>query len=312
MKLWPKPEGRSKLMKVLLTSGTGYIGESLAQALLTAGHEVAAVARSNASADKLQSVGVTAIEGDIKRPEALSAEAAKHDATIHTAFTYEKDCPAVEEALAKALVAKLQGTQKHLIYTSGVWVYGHVTGSQAITEEAALVPAPIVAWRPAVEEIYIESANAGVKSCVIRPAMVYGGTRGIIGDMFKHARKYGVVRYVGTGTNHWSLIHVQDLANLYVRALALAAPGTVFNGSAGEAISVHDVALVVAERSGIASKVQSWPLEEAQKSLGLFAEALTRSVVVSSSKAQRELLWTPVAPALADAYPHEPQPVAAH
>jgi nucleoside-diphosphate-sugar epimerase len=299
-------------MKVLLTSGTGYIGESLAQALLRAGHEVTALARSSASADKLEAAGVTAVDGNIGKPGAVAQEAVKHDAVIHTAFTYEKDCQAVEDALARALVGKLHETQKHLVYTSGVWVYGHVTGSQAITEDAALVPAPIVAWRPAVEQIYLDAASAGITSCVIRPAMVYGGTRGIIGDMFKYARKHGVVRYVGTGTNKWSLIHVEDLANLYVRALTLAAPGTIFNGSAGEAMSVHDVALVVAERAGIASKVQSWPLEEAQKQLGLFAEALTRSVVVSSSKAQRELAWMPTAPALADAYPQEATPVAAH
>ncbi len=289
-------------MKVLLTSGTGYIGAAVARALQAASHEVAAIARNARSSEQLSAAGITAVEGDITHAATIAAAATAYDAVIHTAFSHVDNPATVETQLAETLVESLKCSGKRLIYTSGVWVYGSVSGSQAITEEAALIPAPLVEWRPAVEKIYLASAPTGISSCVIRPAIVYGGEKGIIGDMFKYAAKHGVVRYVGTGTNLWSLVHVDDLATLYVKALKHAEPGTVYNGSAGEAMTVHDIAIVVAEKAGLSSRVKSWPLNEAQKVLGLYADALTRSVVVSSAKAQRELNWKPALTHFADAY----------
>ena len=292
-------------MKVLLTSGTGYIGAAVARALKESAHDVAAIAHSPASSSKLGLAGIDAVDGDIRNPQHIAEVATTYDAVIHTAFAYDDDVAQVETKLATTLVESMAATGKRLIYTSGVWVYGSVSGSQAITEDAALIPAPLVAWRPAVENIYLGGAAKGISTSVIRPAMVFGGESGVIGDMFKYAAKHGVVRYVGTGTNLWSLVHVEDLATLYVKVLKHAEPGTVYNGSAGEAMTVHDIAIIVAERAGLASRVKSWPLNEAQKVLGLYADALTRSVVVSSAKAQRELQWKPISKQLSDAYPQQ-------
>jgi nucleoside-diphosphate-sugar epimerase len=289
-------------MRVLLTSGTGYIGAGVARALKAAGHKVAALARSDESKRKLESAGIEAIQGDIKKPETVIEACTTCDAIVHTAFVYGAETAQIEDSLSNYLIQKLAGTKKKIIYTSGVWVYGPC-GDLFLTEEAPLVPVPLVAWRPAVEQAYLSAAKSGLHSIVIRPAMVYGGSsKGIFGEMIESARKNHVVRYVGTGTNNWSLIHVDDLGRLYVAALEKAPAGSVYNGSAGGPMTVHDIAIACSEIVGIPGKVQSWPLEEARKVLGAYADALATNVIISSAKAEKELDWKPTEPGLAKAY----------
>ncbi len=288
-------------MKVLLTSGTGYIGSGVARALKAAGHSVLAIARSEEASGKLLSAGVEPIKGDIKDPENIANFCTKCDAVVHTAMVYGSETQQVENVLANHLVSKLSGSETKVIYTSGIWVYGP-SGDQAITEEAPLAPTPLVAWRPFVEQIYLKAAKNGLESIVIRPAMVYGGSGGVIGNMLDLARKNRLVRYVGTGTNYWSLIHVEDLGRLYVQALLAGRPGNIYNGSAGAAMTVYDLAVTLAEIVGIPGKVQSWPLQEARSTLGAYADALAMNLIVSSHKAQKELNWQPIEPELSQAY----------
>jgi nucleoside-diphosphate-sugar epimerase len=289
-------------MKVLITSGTGYIGRALSAALNRDGHEVCAVTRSDKSRRKLESQGIDVLPGDIREPAAILEHAGHCDAFVHSAFSYGADCAETEQRLAQHVLNALSGTKTRVIYTSGAWVYGATTGLQAITEDGPIVPARLVSWRPAVENLYLNARTTGLHSIVIRPAVVYGGEGGIIGQMLDYGEKYGVVRYVGTGTNFWSLIHVDDLANLYIAALHKAKPGSVYNACAGEAMNVHSIALVVAEKLGIPSKLQSWPLEEARRVLGDYADALALSTIISSTKAQTELGWHPQHLSLSEAY----------
>ena len=96
-----------------------------------------------------------------------------------------------------------------MVYTSGTWVLGE---THEATEETVLNPTPYVAWRPEHEQIVLQSAPLGVRPVVIRPGIVYGGARGIVGDLLKDAAN-GLVRVVGTGQNHWACIYDRDLAD---------------------------------------------------------------------------------------------------
>ena len=90
--------------------------------------------------------------------------------------------------------------------------------AQDATEETPVNPIPLVAWRPDHEQLVLGAGHAGVRTVVIRPGVVYGGARGIVGDLLKDAAN-GLVRVVGTGKNHWACIYDRDLADLYVRVV---------------------------------------------------------------------------------------------
>jgi hypothetical protein len=55
-------------MRVFLTGATGYIGNAVAERLRSAGHQLSALARSDAAAARLSAAGIEPIRGDFADP----------------------------------------------------------------------------------------------------------------------------------------------------------------------------------------------------------------------------------------------------
>ena len=135
------------------------------------------------------------------------------------------------------------------IYTSGCWVQGSTDG--VADESTPLKPARIVAWRPAHEQLALGMAKDGIRSVVVRPALVYGGAKGGLPAMFfGTALKHGAAQTIGDGSNHWPLVHVDDLAELYVRLVERAPAGSVFNASDASRFTQREVAEAASRAAG--------------------------------------------------------------
>ncbi len=283
-------------MNIFLTGATGYIGSAVADALMKAGHSVTGLARSDEAAGQLRLKGVTAHRGDLKSPSSLTGAASGLDGVIHTGTTNDGG---LDQAAILAMLEALNGSGKPFVYTSGVWVLGN-TGNTPADESAPLNPAALVAWRPAVERMVLETAQKGVRAIVIRPALVYGRGGGIPADLVKSARDNGTARYVGTGKNHWPVIDVDDLADLYLRAVEHAPAGTLLHAVDDSAHNVSEVAEAASLGTGAEGRTVSWPLDEARKTLGAYADALVLDQRVSSAKATSMLGWKPRASGILD------------
>jgi nucleoside-diphosphate-sugar epimerase len=279
-------------MRVFVTGATGYVGTSVVEALRAAGHAVVGLARSGDSAARLEAAGCTALRGTLADVDALARGAREADAVIHLAATGGADQAAVDEAAVRALLVALSGSGKPFLYTSGIWVLGP-TGDGVADEDAPANAAAIVAWRPAVERAVVDAAARGVRSVVIRPAVVYGRGGGTPGGLVAGGHRKGVVRYVGDGRQRWPFVHVDDLADLYVRALDAPA-GTVLN-AAGPSLPVREVAEAAARATG--ARAEAWPLDDARARLGPYADALALDQQVSSERA-RALGWRPSRPSV--------------
>ncbi|HST57798.1 MAG TPA: NAD-dependent epimerase/dehydratase family protein [Longimicrobium sp.] len=281
-------------MRVFVTGATGYVGGAVAEALRAAGHEVVGLARSDEAARRLEAAGCTALRGSLADADVLARGAREADATIHAAATGAADQAEVDTAAVHALLDALAGSGTPFIYTSGIWVLG-ATGDAVADDDAPVNAAAIVAWRPAVERLVADAAARDVRSVVLRPGVVYGRGGGTPGGFLASGRKKGVVRYVGDGSQRWPLVHVDDLAALYV--LALAAPtGTVLN-AAGPSLPAREVAEAAARATG--ARAEPWPLDDARARLGLYADALALDQQVSAERA-RGLGWTPSRPSVLD------------
>lgn len=286
-------------MKVLVTGATGYIGRAVAEALQSAGHQVIGLARSSASAQTLESRGIQAVHGDLHQPDSLAEATQSVDAVIHTASTNDAEMAQTERLAVETILAALQGTGKTLIYTTGTWLLGN-TGDRVATEDSPLDPTPLIAWRAELERFVLDASDRHIRPIVIRLALVYGRGGGIVTMMVQSASQYGVVQYVGTGENRWTLIHVEDLARCYVAALERAESSSLFIAADDQVMQLHEIAQLVSQAAGIPGQVQTWKLEEARAAMGAFADALALDQQVSGAKAKQVLGWQPQAASLVD------------
>jgi nucleoside-diphosphate-sugar epimerase len=159
-------------------------------------------------------------------------------------------------------------------------------------EDAPVNPAPLVAWRPALEKAVLDAGSDGmVRTAVIRPGVVYGGSRGIIGDMLKDAAN-GLVRVVGAGKNHWPCVYDRDLADLYLRVASNPAASGIFHANDEADERVNDIAEALANHAKIPADIRHVPLEEARAKMGPYADALALDQQVRGPRA-RALGWSP-------------------
>jgi nucleoside-diphosphate-sugar epimerase len=279
-------------MRVFLTGATGYIGTAVAERLLAAGHQLTALARSESSLNKLQAAGISPVRGDFAEPTTVGPAATATDGVISLATTYDAaiDGPAID-----AILRALDGSNKPFIYTSGIWSHGDTAG-RVVDETSPPKPAALVAWRQAVEERVLASARRGIRSVVIRPAIVYGRGAGIPATFVESARTEGAARFIGTGRNRWPQVHVDDLADLYLLALEKAQPGTLLLGVAGQSHSVSEIAEAASRAAGAGGRTVATPLEEARKSMGAYADALVLDQQATGKRAEELLGWKPHRP----------------
>lgn len=279
-------------MQVLVTGATGYIGFAVAAALRRAGHRVFGLARNQAKASRLERHEIQPVIGDLAEPTSYAAVAAECSVLIHVAFDYAANGVAKDKATLDTLLeAGRRGAQpKTVIYTSGVWVYGD-TGERLADETTPVNPAKLVAWRPAHEQLVL--AAPGVRGLVIRPGDVYGGSGGLTAQWFAGPSAGRQPTVVGDGQNRWPMVHVDDLAELYVRAAERAPAGEIFNGSDRSRATVLEMATAAARAAGLTGEVRPISLPEARKAMGDFADALSLNQHIDARKALRLLGWQP-------------------
>ncbi|GAO01379.1 NAD-dependent epimerase/dehydratase family protein [Anaeromyxobacter sp. PSR-1] len=276
-------------MKVFVTGATGYIGSAIVSALARGGHQVTGLSRSEEKDAELRRRGATAVRGGLGHLGALARELAAQDAVVHAAVDYGLGPPADAEAVeAMITAARAAGRPFSIVYTSGVWVLGD-TGGVADERASTDHPAAATAWRPAHERRVLGAAGDRIAAAVIRPGMVYGGRRGLITPWFDQATREGAATVVAPGTQRWSFVHVEDLAELYRLVVERRAQG-VLHGVDGRPTPVAEAAAAYSRAAGKGA-VRELPLAEARKAMGAMADALAMDQQVVTARAA-EVGWT--------------------
>ena len=287
-------------MKILVIGATGYLGGAAAQLLQKMGNEVVTTARSDRARERLTSLGYGVVAADAADPASLAAPAAAADAVVYAVQLQQLDAAETEARALQALIDALEsGTDKTFLYTSGVWYYGP-TGDRVADEASPPNPLPFGAARPRLERIVFDAAARGVRSIVLRPGAVYGHGGGLPAMYVGMARDSGAARTIGDGANHWSVVHVDDLANAYLLALKQARAGDVFNVSDDSAFTQLQIAQAASRAAGGDGTAVAWPIAEAVASMGAWVEALSLDQRVSSARARTQLGWVPRAASLLD------------
>jgi nucleoside-diphosphate-sugar epimerase len=279
-------------MRIFLTGGTGYVGSAVFESLVKAGHHVDVLVRNREKATAIQARGGHPVLGELAQPQSYATVAHAADGAIHTAIDHSPRAHAIDLLAIDTLLVPGKAaarTGRFFIYTSGVWVLG--PAPIPVDEASPINPIEMSAWRAPHERRVLEAAPWGTRTLVVRPGIVYGGSRGIVGDLFKDAAN-GLVRIVGTGENHWPLVYDRDLGELYLKLASNPAAAGIYHANDECDESVNDLVAAIAGHVPINPSVRKVPFLEARQKLGAYAEALALDQIVRSPRA-RALGWTP-------------------
>jgi nucleoside-diphosphate-sugar epimerase len=285
-------------MRILVTGASGWIGSASVKELVSAGHHVLGLARSDASAARIAGLGAEPVRGSLDDPASLRAAAALAEGVVHLGYDHDFSRMAAaaqtDRAAIDALADVLQGTGAPLLVASGTLglAPGRV-GTEADMPAAGLHP------RLANAAYTLGLAERGIRAMVVRFAPTVhgaGGDHGFVAVLARIAREKGVAAYIGDGQNRWPAVNRLDAGKLVQLAIEQATPGSVLHAVAEEGVATRDIAAALGRYLGV--PVESIPGDRAQAHfdwLGMFFGA---DAPAASARTRALLGWEPTHPTL--------------
>ncbi len=283
-------------MKVFVTGATGWIGSAVLPELIAAGHDVAGLARSDASAARLEAAGASVHHGSLDDLDSLRAGAAAADAVVHLAFKHDFSDYAgagrTERAAITTLGDALAGSDRPLLFASGVAL---LTPGRVATETDPNPRTGPDAPRGGAEQLAFEYTGRGVRTVSLRFApTVHGpGDHGFVAELVRIAKAHGVSAYPGDGTNRWPAVHVLDAAAAVRLALDHAPAGAIVHAVAEEGVTTKDIATAIGHGLGLPVAATTDP-----EHFGWLSPFFAADIPASSTLTQKQLDWTPTHPTL--------------
>ncbi|HYM30222.1 MAG TPA: SDR family oxidoreductase [Candidatus Cybelea sp.] len=288
---------------VLVTGGAGYVGSTLVPKLLAAGHKVTVLdlyLYGDVFAGIAGNPNLKQVKGDLRNIATVRDALKGCDAVIHLACISNDPSFELDPNLGKSINydcfrplvrASKDAGVKRFIYASSSSVYG-VKEDAEVTEELPLEPLTDYSkFKAMCEDVLAEEHEPGFVTLTLRPATVCGYAPRLrldltVNILTNHAVNNGKITVFGGGQKRPN-IHVEDMADLYVRCLQYAdaeIDRKVFNAGY-ENHTVMQIAEmvrhVVGEGIGKRIEILTTPTND------------NRSYHVSSDKIRRELGFVP-------------------
>lgn len=234
--------------KVLITGGTGLIGERLTQMLLAKGYEVAFLSRKKASIPFVQ-----VFEWDIKKGYIEDGALDNLHFLVHLAGTNVSEGRWTEERKKSILESRTESIKLiatklaeqparpvAFVTASGISYYGQDTGDQRNTEATPagndFLSHVSIEWEKAADEI----AALGIRTVKLRTGIVISKEGGAIPKMALPAR-FGVGAPLGSGKQWISWIHLDDMCGMYLEALENESWQGAYNAVAALPVTNEDL-----------------------------------------------------------------------
>jgi nucleoside-diphosphate-sugar epimerase len=256
-------------MRILVTGGTGFLGNHLIRALQERGHWVRALGRNEAACRTLASKGIDVVRADLRDAAAVRAACAEMDAVYHVGALSAPWGPAADfhAVNVDGTSHVLTGCRVHRITR-----FIHVS-SPSVTfagrdvmgqTEAAPYPRRFLSaysWSKKLAEDRVNAAaREGLATVIIRPKAMFGpGDTTLLPRLLDAARR-GRLPQVGAGRNLVDLTYVDNIVHALVLALrAPAAVGRTYTITNGEPVSLWDVIKRVLRQLDISAELLRLP-----------------------------------------------------
>ena len=285
--------------KVALTGATGFIGSHVLTELQDRGHEVIALVRDEGQGQSAAARGATPAVVDLYDRPAVVTLLSDADGAIHTASPGDETSAALDGAVVDAAIEAFAGTGKPYIQIGGLWTYG---ANSSIDEQSRFDPPAMVSWKEPIERRVLDAS--GMRGVVIESSVAYGdGGGGIPGLLLGSPRDdAGNLIMLGTGEQHWSTVHVADLANFFGRVLEDDSARGYYVIGDGLNPTVAELTEAAADAAGAPGAVSGSDAEARARLGDYFAEVLLLDQGTDAAKARGELDWSPSHPGLVNEF----------
>ncbi|HYC90113.1 MAG TPA: NAD(P)H-binding protein [Thermoanaerobaculia bacterium] len=189
-------------MKILVTGGTGVIGEGVIPELITRGHRVRLLSR-HAEDDAKQWPDVEPFEGNVADAASLRGAADGCDAVVHIAGIAEEDPPKLTfqavnvDGTRNILEEAKRANARRFVFVSSLG--------------ADVGESPYHRSKKAAEELVAQSE---LQWTIVRPGNVYGPGDEVLSLMLKMVRALPAVPVIDSGDQEFQPIWHEDLAKI--------------------------------------------------------------------------------------------------
>jgi len=300
-------------MHVFVTGGTGHSGPHIISELISAGHEVTALTRSDDAAFAVAALGAKAHRGSLEDIDSLKAAAAASDGVIHVAHRQDllptgglDAVAAAEVQIMLAYGEALEGSGKPLVVSGSIGSPSWEGLGRPAAEDDATLPggsaySGTLRVRNIVETTALGLTERDVRSSVVRiPTIMHSDTdkAGFLPLLIGLAKEKGIVGYPGAGSNRWPAVHVRDLAVLFRLALEKGQAGRSWHAIADEGIPFRELAESIGSRLGLPAVSIPADVLMLPGYFGFLANLVTLDLPASSRITRETLGWTPAQPGL--------------
>lgn len=274
-------------MKVLVTGGSGFLGQALCRALLAQGHHVTSLQRQHAPA--LEAMGVPQVLAALDQADKVGPAVRGMDAVIHNAAKasgwgawqdyYRANVLGTEVLLAACRTAGI----RRFVYTSTPSVVHAgrrpvAGGNEHDTPYGSRFTAHYPHTKMLAERAVLAANDASLATLALRPRLIWGpGDTQLLPRLVARARA-GRLRFIGDGGNCMDCTYIDNAVHAHLLALAHLQPGAACAGKAyfisnGEPRPIRDIVngLLAAADAPMVGKTLPFPLAYA---IGAFCEAL--------------------------------------
>src|SRR5947209_19514805 len=168
------PDHPEPSMRIFVTGASGHIASAVIPELLSHGHQVVGLARSDASAETVAKLGADVRRGELDDLDGLKQAATEADGVIHLAFKHElmvsgefESAVSSDLAATQALGEALIGTGKPFVTTSGTLMLAMAGINDRPGSEDDQIPG---GPRVDAANYTVGLAEHGVRSSVVRLA----------------------------------------------------------------------------------------------------------------------------------------------
>jgi nucleoside-diphosphate-sugar epimerase len=296
-------------MKIFLTGGTGVVGTRAVPALVAGGHDVTAVARSEARAALVRSFGAAPVAVDLFDAEAVAAAVVGHEAVVHLAThipdlsrsargaSWAENDRLRTEASRHLVDAALAGGAARYVQESICFPYLDA-GDAWIGEDAPVDHVGPFRGAAAAEASAARFTAGGGTGVVLRFAQFYAPESSHT-RAFNRMLRRRLNPFVGAPGAYMSSIHAEDAGTSV--AAAFWAPAGVYNVGDDEPLTRREAGAAAAAALG---HRRPFAMPGPLLALGPpSAKLLTKSLRVCNARFKDATGWAPAHPSIRGSWP---------